>query len=1016
MLPQRVFAELSRGLSLMIDRGAARIAVWLVKLCVLAGSLSAFVPRPSAAEEIVTEDRRVPWTTSTFKGEPDEPLPYVLEVAFPKLNFQHPLLITRAPGTRRLFVGDFHGKIVSFPEDPAVDHADLVIDFKRERPGADFVHYVYGVAFHPRFEENRYVYVCYILHPESADGSRISRFTMSRTDPPTIDPKSEKVILNWMSGCHNGCYLAFGHDGMLYAGLGDGHGPKPPDSLRTGQDISDLLSSILRIDVDHEDPGLPYHVPADNPFVKFPGARGEVWAYGLRNPWRMSFDRANGDLWVGDVGHEHWELVFRVERGANYGWSIREGSQPIHPDQKPGPTPIIPPTLQYSHTEGSSVTGGYVYRGTRFKDLVGTYLYGDWSSGKLWGLRHDGTKVTWQGELAATGLHIVAFGEAESGEIYVVEYDGKNQIYRLAPNTAPRSVDTFPRAISRSGLFRSAANLERASGVVPYAIKAEAWNDGTTSDRVVGIPGNEKITVARDGRWRLPDGSVLAKTISMERIARDPSSRRRMETQILHFEAGTSRPYTYAWNDEQTEATLVEPAGATRTITIQDSAAPGGRRDYAYRFASRSECVVCHNPGAHPGSVLVARQSAAPLAFNTAQLDRNGPSPFAGENQLQRFARLSFLNQALPPESATKIVDPYDPAADLSLRARSYLHANCVQCHQFNAGTSTDFSVAITDSLEKTKAIDGTPHKGTFGIDGAKIIAPGDADRSVLLYRIAKTGPGRMPRVGSQRVDDRGVKLIADWIGALPRSKTDPTAKPLTPQELAAAESLRSPSTPREVRLSSVKQLLNTTRGGLELARRISSGEVAEPAFVEIVELAKQNSHAEIRDLFERFLPDTEKVVRLGDKIDPQTILALTGDPARGREWFNSESATSCKSCHRIGGIGTELGPDLTTALAKYSKAELLGQILEPSKVVEPKFALYAIVTKDGQVHTGMVVSRTPKEVVLREALKPDLHIPVDDIEEEALRPGSIMPDGLFRDLTAQQAADLLEFLYSLRR
>ena len=186
---------------------------------------------------------------------------------------------------------------------------------------------------------------------------------MADTEPPAIDATSETTIITWLSGGHNGCCLKFGLDGCLYISTGDGSGPNPPDSRRAGQDISNLLSCILRIDVDHADDGKSYRIPAENPFIDLKGARPEIWAYGLRNPWRMSVDRKTGDLWVGDVGWELWEMLNRIERGGNYGWSVMEGRQPTNPEWPRGPTPILPPTIDVPHSESSSITDGLTYYG-----------------------------------------------------------------------------------------------------------------------------------------------------------------------------------------------------------------------------------------------------------------------------------------------------------------------------------------------------------------------------------------------------------------------------------------------------------------------------------------------------------------------------------------------------------------------------------------------------------------------------------------------------------------------------
>ncbi|MBC8114538.1 MAG: PQQ-dependent sugar dehydrogenase, partial [Candidatus Saccharimonas sp.] len=241
-------------------------------------------------------EKRVAWTTSRITGSPEVPLPYVTERAFSALKFTNCLDLTKAPGSDRLFVVEQAGKIFSFPNKPDVAVADLVIDLAKAIPG---VQQVYALEFHPDFPKNRFCYVCYIKAANLDDGTHIARFRVSNTDPPTIDVASETTIITWLSGGHNGCCLKFGLDGCLYISTGDGSGPNPPDARRAGQDVSNLLSCILRIDVDHTDDGRNYRIPADNPFVDLKGARGEIWAYGFRNPWRMSFDQKTGDLWVG---------------------------------------------------------------------------------------------------------------------------------------------------------------------------------------------------------------------------------------------------------------------------------------------------------------------------------------------------------------------------------------------------------------------------------------------------------------------------------------------------------------------------------------------------------------------------------------------------------------------------------------------------------------------------------------------------------------------------------------------
>ncbi len=249
--------------------------------------------------------------------------------------------------------------------------------------------------------------------------SRVSRFETGLRAPRRVKPESEKIIIEWPSGGHNGGEAIIGPDGYLYICTGDGTGGS--DINNTGQGLTDLLSVMMRLDVEHPDPGRNYSIPKDNPFINVPGARPEIWAFGFRNPWRMSFDAETGRLWVGDVGQDLWEMIRVVRKGDNHGWSVQEGSHPFHPHKKAGPGPIVPPVVEHHHTECRSITGGYVYHGAKFPELRGAYVYGDYQYGKIWGLRYDGQKVTWHKELADTAVFIASFAVSRDGEIYAVD-------------------------------------------------------------------------------------------------------------------------------------------------------------------------------------------------------------------------------------------------------------------------------------------------------------------------------------------------------------------------------------------------------------------------------------------------------------------------------------------------------------------------------------------------------------------------------------------------------------------
>jgi uncharacterized repeat protein (TIGR03806 family) len=927
------------------------------------------------------------------------------------LKFEFPVALVSAPGTSRLFLAELKGRILSFPNDAGCRSPDIALELSKRHSDLSAV---YGLAFHPLFDKNRYVYVCYVRQIDVPDGSVVARFTASRSDPPVIDPDSEQVILTFWSGGHNGGCLAFGKDGYLYVSTGDGAGPAPPDTKMTGQDCSDLLSSILRLDVDHPQTGKPYSIPPDNPFVNLAGVRPEIWAFGFRNPWKMSFDRLTGDLWVGDVGWELWELIDKVERGGNYGWSVVEGPQPVHVEGKRGPTPILPTTKVHPHSEAASITGGHVYRGTSLPGLAGAYIYGDYQTGIIWALRTTGRTVTWHSELARTPLHLVAFGETIDGELLLVDHDRTHQIYRLVASSPSNAVQSFPRRLSESGLFASLREARPAPGVWPYEINCRLWSDGATAERVMAIPGTGKIGLSDQGVWQFPEGSVLARTISLELEPGKVQTRRRVETQVLHLESGAWRPYSYLWNDAQDDADLVAAQGATRTFT---DGKPGSRREQTYRAAARSECSLCHNPWVEKRTTVYGIQSASPLGLSTAQLNKPAAHSEAKANQLRLLHEAGLLAWTPDVAKLPSLVDPYDESADLDRRARSYLQTNCAHCHQFNAGGTANIALGFEVPLPATQTVGIRPIQGTFGIAGASIIAPGDPARSVLFYRISKLGGGRMPRVGSSQVDERAVRMIHDWIAHLPApaGPVEQTAK-LAPEDQEAVDALRQPNQISPARRSTaVRRLAETTRGALLLLGLIDHGPASSPLKDDVASIARTASSTEVRDLFERFIPESERLKRLGDVIDRANILALSGDALRGKSVFTTNAAAQCKTCHKAGDVGETVGPDLTRIGAKYDKPGLLEQILEPSKTVDPVFTTYLVETKDGRVISGLAVEKTASGVVLKDAQARTLRMSNSEIERMVPQSRSLMPELLLRDLTAQQVADLLEFLAGLR-
>jgi len=750
-----------------MSHAVLRLAAWPGLFLALVSDLWAEAParRPYGLE------KRVPWTTSKVRGSPDPPAPYRIRPAFAKLKFYEPLALVAGPLGDRMFVAERPGAIYSFAIDPAADERELFLDLKRT---------IYGLAFHPNFKENRYVYVTYVIDPQEPEerGTRVSRFQADADNSLRCEVDSEQIIIEWPSGGHNGGCLKFGPDGYLYIATGDGSGIA--DERQTGQDLSDLLAAVLRIDVDHPDAGKHYGIPADNPFVNVKDARWEIWAYGLRQVWKMSFDRETGDLWGGEVGQDLWESVLHIERGGNYGWSVREAAHPFRPERPVGPTPILDPVAEHHHAAFRSLTGGFVYRGRRLPELYGAYVYGDYDTGRVWALRYDGNKVTWQQELVDTPLRIVDFGEDRAGEIYLLDFV-QGMIYELEPAPPRQSAPDFPRKLSQTGLFASTKRHEPAPGVVPYSVNAPLWSDHAHKERFLALPGESQIVFddieypqpapGAPRGWRFPDGTVAVKTFSLEMERGNPASRRRLETRILHFEqlAGSEevgdqywRGYTYLWNDEQTDAELLEAGGADRTYTIADPAAPDGRREQTWHFPSRAECTLCHTM---PAKYV--------LGLNTLQLNKDHDYGAAVANQLATFEHLGIFNGPLPKpaEKLPKLADYAERKQELDARARGYLHANCSHCHMKWGGGNADFQLLATLDLDAMGVVGVRPSHGSFGIADARLLTPGDPARSMILHRMTKLGLGRMPHVASSVVDDEAVKLIHDWIEAIPTKR-----------------------------------------------------------------------------------------------------------------------------------------------------------------------------------------------------------------------------------------------------
>lgn len=359
-----------------------------------------------------------------------------VERAFPNMVFNRPIVVTHAgDGSNRVFVAEQEGIIQVIPNDQDVEESNVFLDIDKRCRYRDNENEegLLGFVFHPQFKKNGEFFVYYTsetLEPDGGHVSVVSRFRLSASDPKVADPASEEEILRipqpfWN---HNGGTLCFGPDGLLYIALGDGGSGNDPNG--NGQNLTTLLGSILRIDVDHPSDGRKYSIPADNPFVgkTVTGKKGdvkpvceEIYAYGVRNIWRMSFDRATGTLWAADVGQGLWEEINIIRSGGNYGWNVREGRHWFRPDGNDAPRKdLIDPIWEYNHDVGKSITGGMVYRGSRVPELAGKYVYADYVTGLLWALEYDEKtqQVVANYSLSGEKQPVMTFGEDEAGDAY----------------------------------------------------------------------------------------------------------------------------------------------------------------------------------------------------------------------------------------------------------------------------------------------------------------------------------------------------------------------------------------------------------------------------------------------------------------------------------------------------------------------------------------------------------------------------------------------------------------------
>lgn len=625
------------------------------------------------------------------------------------------------------------GRIMRFDNDPAASSTSTVVSVQ-DRVTAGGERGLLGIAFHPNSATNRQVFLSYTTGGSNLK-SRISRFILS-TDFNTIDASSEQVILEVAQpfSNHNGGNIEFGPDGFLYIGLGDGGSGGDPQNH--GQNTDTLLGNMLRIDVDS---ASPYAVPADNPFVGNVG-RDEIYISGLRNPWRWSFDRLTNELWIADVGQNEFEEVNQADKGDNLGWNTMEGAHCYNADTC-DQTGLTLPIAEYDHSQGCSVTGGYVYRGDDITSLQGQFIYGDFCSGIVWGASDTGT--TNNGTvLLDSSLNISSFAETVDGELLLLNLNGAAGagVYRLT-SSVPNTDGGPAQRLSETGCVMTAAPREAHPATIPYQTAAELWSDHAVKYRAFGLPDSTMAVSGTDGDLSYPVGSVLVKHFELNNTL--------IETRLyMHHSNGWSG-YSYEWLDDQSDAILL-PDGKNKTV-----AGPNGSQTWHY--PSRAECDQCHTQAAGKSLGLEALQLNSEYEY--AQTGR-------AANQLQTLNAIGVITE--PPAGAfdQRLAELDETEFDIATRARSYLHSNCSHCHRLG-GSNSNMDMRFGTAFAEMQLCNVNPQNGNLGNPNAKRLAPGSASDSLIIARMETLDDNRMPPLASNVIHAEAVTILREWVNSL---------------------------------------------------------------------------------------------------------------------------------------------------------------------------------------------------------------------------------------------------------
>lgn len=625
------------------------------------------------------------------------------------------LVVTRGD---RYYTLEQGGTIRMFTDGAATSTVVADLTAKVNGPGESGL---LGLAFHPKFDQNGFVFLYFTRkHPTTPTPPNVSQQQViaryqSKDNGLSLDLSTEKIIwtLDDPYGNHNGGTVEFGNDGFLYFANGDGGGGGDP--MRAGQDKNSLFGKVLRFDVDNGD---PYAIPASNPYAGG-GGRPEIYALGFRNPYRFFFDRPTGDLWVADVGQGAREELDKVVVGGNYGWNIKEGKICYSPLVGCDSTGLVDPVVDHVRAEATSIIAGAVYRGTKVSAISNKLVYADVGSSFFFAIASNEaapTPVRLDQDLPRTSPTSIALDK--NGEVVFTAYgaaEGAGSVIRIV---GPKPATDLSRVLGESGCVEQKEPSKVVAGLFPYDVIVPEYRDGLSPKRYLSVPAAAKIAVKDGGVLELPPGSVAIKTFEKEGKPYEVQMLRRADD-------GKWKAYDFFFTTSGVDALLNDDATKT--------------------------CAQCHSESA-----------GTTLGLEAAQLDRD--FDFGGGrtgNILSTMDHVGMLSGPIAPQTyrALATLDGYDT---IERRARSYLHANCGDCHRDPAKLDLRIS---------------TPLAASNACGPGKVILPGDPGGSRLLQSMrlleggspkdAGVAGGPMPPLGRTKVDEPAARVVEDWIRSL---------------------------------------------------------------------------------------------------------------------------------------------------------------------------------------------------------------------------------------------------------